>query len=249
MGGIGSAIQSAFTPSGTNALQGQEATQRGVTNDAAQLLASLFPTLQKQQAFANSLEPGREADINRMLMLSSPGNDQARAQLYNNAAYSNAAQASKQADQANAGAGLSPAYTAGENQGITNAAANSANQYQQMLNSPQYHLQQAQTLLGQIAGANNLPGASQLNDYAGLVYGAPKIQLQPGLGSILGTLAGDYLGGMGKSGGGDGSSTSNARAASPGGFTQQEWSDGFGIPTDNAINSWPVDNSDDEGDQ
>ena len=209
MSAIGSALQSAFTPSGTNALQGQEATQAGLTGDYAALLKQMFPTLQQEQNYSDSLVPTQEADMNRMLMLASPGNDQARAQLYNNAAYSNAAHASKQADQADAAAGLSPALEAGQNQGITNAAAASANQYQQMLNSPTYQLQQAQNLMGQLNQAQQLPGMGELGALTQGIYGAPTVQVQPGLGSFLGELGGSYLGGLGKSEGGGGNNGGN----------------------------------------
>jgi len=204
MGGIGSAIQSAFTPSGTNALQGQEATQAGLTGDYAALLKQMFPSLEAEQNYSDSLVPQEEQDASRMLMLASPGNQQARTQMVNNAAYSNAAQASQQADQADAAAGLSPALEAGQNQGITNAAAGAANQYQQMINSPQYQLSQAQNLLGQVNQAQQIPGMGELGQLTQGIYGAPQVQVQPGLGSFLGSMAGDYLGGLGKSEGGGG---------------------------------------------
>jgi len=210
MGGIGSALQSAFTPAGTNALQGQEATQAGLTGDYAALLKQMFPSLEAEQNYSDSLVPQEEQDASRMLMLASPGNQQARTQMVNNAAYSNAAQASQQADQADAAAGLSPALEAGQNQGITNAAAGQANQYQQMINSPQYQLSQAQNLLGQVNQAQTLPGMGELGQLTQGIYGAPQVQVQPGLGSFLGSIAGDYAGGLGKSeSGGNGGNDGN----------------------------------------
>ncbi len=206
MSAVGSALQSAFTPSGTNALQGQEAQQAGLTGDYAALLKQMFPSLQQEQAYSDSLVPTQEADMNRMLMLASPGNQQARTQMVNNAAYSNAAQASKQADQADAAAGLSPALTAGQNQGITNAAAEQANQYQQMINSPQYQLSQAQNLMGQLQQAQQLPGMAELGQLTSGIYGAPRVELGQGLGQFLGSMAGDYLGGLGRGEAGGGGS-------------------------------------------
>ena len=205
MSSIGSAIQSAFTPHGTNAADAQQAKQAGLTSDYAALLQQLFPSLQQEQNFSNSLVPQQEADASRMLMLASPGNQQARTQLVNNAAYSNAAQAAQQADQSDAAAGLSPAITAGQNQGI-------ANHYQQMINSPQYQLSQAQNLMGQLSQAQQLPGMGELQQLTSGIYGAPQVQIQPGLGQFLGSIAGDYAGGLGKAegSGSSGGNSSNA---------------------------------------
>jgi len=206
-----SALQSAFTPSGTNALQGQEAQQAGLTSEYASLLKQLEPFLSQEQNFSDSLVPQQEADASRMLMLASPGNQQARTQMVDNGNFANAAQAAQQADQADAAAGLSPALTAGQNQGITNAAAGANNSYNQMINSPQYQLSQAQNLLGQISNAQQLPGMGELGQITQGIYGAPTVQVQPGLGSFLGSIAGDYAGGMGRSesGGGGGGNDGN----------------------------------------
>jgi hypothetical protein len=204
-------MSSVFTPPGTNAASSEQARQWNAAADSGQLLNDLFPSLQEEANYAGSLEPQREEDINRAMMLASPGNAQARTSIYNAQVEANANQAAQQAALQDQAQGLSPGYQAGANSAIQNAAAAAENQYAQQQLSPQQALANAQTELGAVSNGMAMPELPALSGLTGLVYGQPKVQVGQGLGGFLGGLAGDYLGGdfgaLGGSGGGGGSTS------------------------------------------
>lgn len=208
MSELGSALTSAFTPPGATAASNEQQRQGQVGSDASKILDDLFPSLGQEANYAGSLEPEREQDINRALMLTSPGNAQARTSLFNASANANAAQAQKQAALADQAGGLSPSFESGQNQAISNAAAQAENAYQQQQLSPQQSLANANSALGAVASGMAMPELPTLSGLGGLIYGQPKVQVGQGLGGVLGGLAGDYLGGLG-GGGGGGSSGGN----------------------------------------
>jgi hypothetical protein len=250
MSSLGSALQSLFTPSGTNAQQGQQGRQGSAASQASQLLNDLFPSLTQEANYAGSLEPQREADINRAIMLSSPGNAQARTAIYNASAQANAANAAKQAALQDQSQGLSPGFSAGQNAAIQNDAAAAENAYQQNQLSPQAALANANSALGAVSSGMAMPELPALSGLSGVVYGQPKIQVGQGLGGMLGGLAGDYLS-SGLFGGGGGSSQPYDYGMGPGtgpvdtsGYEQSPgpWSSGynFGSPSQDELQVGPT---------
>jgi hypothetical protein len=224
-------VNSALTPSGTNAKRSQESQQKDVANGAADALGNLKGTLTDESNFAAAQEPARQGAIKRLLMLSSPGNNAARAQIYKNQAYGNAAQSAQLSSAANHNAGISDAYSAGQNQAIANNAADASNTYQANLSSPDAMSKQAQSLLAQYQQAMGMPALTDYNSLANLVYGRPQVMVQPGLGSLVGQVAGDYL--SGQLGGAKGAASQSSMTPEyPGG-------DGYMYPANNPFTSGP----------
>lgn len=187
-------IQSALTPAGTAARQSQVDQQKQATVGAENALGYLSPLMGTQAQFASGLEPGREADVKRLLYLSSPGNTQAREAVYARTAASNAGLAAKEAGAASTAAGLSPSYTAGNNTAIANNAAEQSNAYDQQLESPEHQLQQAQGLASQYQSDMGLPSQNAYDNAVSTIYGRPQVPVQPGVGQILGGIAGKAAG-------------------------------------------------------
>lgn len=187
-------IQSALTPAGTNARQSQVDQQKNATQGAQNALTYLNPLMGQQAGFASSLEPGREADVKRMLYLSSPGNTQAREAIYARTAASNAGLASKEAGASESAQGLSPSYQAGNDVAEANNAASASNAYDQQLESPEYQLQQANSLAGQYQTDMGIPSQSAYNSAVNTIYGRPQVPVAPGIGSVIGGIAGKVAG-------------------------------------------------------
>jgi hypothetical protein len=192
-----SAITAAFTGQGQAASNARTANQAGLAQGANNFLSIINPGLTSGYNFAASQEAPFQNEITNAEQLLSPGNDQANLNQFSNEAYGNAANASRQADELDKGEGISDAYTAGQNTAINNEAATKVGQYQNQLDSPEYHLQQAQGLLGLMNQSANNPLQGDYNQLSGLVYGQPQVPVGEGFGQVLGSLAGTYLGGPG----------------------------------------------------
>lgn len=189
MGQLGSAIDSALTRRGTNAREGQENTQSGIANSAAGLYNSYAPTAQSQFNFAGLSEPQRQQLIGHIVNLSNPNNFWGMAQGVGNQARQNGLQ------NANYAAGMwgqnSGAAMGARAAGI-NVGTGAQNSFLSQLHSPQNQQQLYQTGLTALNGAAN-PSTNILAQLASLVYGQPQIQTGPGLGDLLGQVAGQVV--------------------------------------------------------
>lgn len=193
---LGSFFTSIFTPSGTNARRSQEADQAKVAGGYQGLFDSLLPYIQDYVKFGGKLEPQRQAEIRRQLLLASPGNAQARQRMYTNQVFNNAIRSSKAQSDMNRAAGFSGAYNAGMRAAALNQAMDASNRYASEMDSPEGMMANSQMRLGAIQQGQSMPMLAQLNNFGEGVYGRPAVQVGQGiggsLGSILGTAASIY---------------------------------------------------------
>jgi hypothetical protein len=189
-------VSNIFAAPGSGYAAGRNANQAGAGQLSNQLLQQIAPWLKQQVSYGESLEPGREAALQRSMFLASPGNTEARQQLYQNQAFSAANQAARTSTAANESAGISPSYSAGQNTATANNAANQANQAFYSMESPEGQLQASNALMSEYQQGMGLPALSGYQTALSGVYGQPQPTVgQNPLGSILGAAAGDYLGG------------------------------------------------------
>jgi hypothetical protein len=198
MGGIGSAISSAFTPAGTNARESQVNQQHQAGGLLLGGMQGLAPYLQNQQNYFNSQLPGMQNAVSQLGNLTTQGG---RDQQSNYMLHNLQGQAQNATAQGLAQFAGNPALQQGYALSNMNSANQQAGQYAQQLNSPQGMQQALQAYLG---GMGSL-GAAQPN-YGGLaqlasgINGQSPVQVgQSPLTSLLG-LAGSAVGAGGSAG-------------------------------------------------
>ena len=194
-------IESALTPAGTNAANQQNATNQNVQNLEYQDLLSNNPLLQQQMSYASSMEPARESALTSAYMYASPGNSNARQAAYDNSVQSNASTQAAQQNFADRAEGLSSGAQSGDTLNTENQAQGAEDAYAQQQANPEYQYNLAAQQLGTIAQMQSDPALQTNQALAQGIYGAPKVQVQPGFGEILGNALGQYVGGLGGGGG------------------------------------------------
>lgn len=194
---IGSAFTSIFTGHGQSALNAEQANQAIPGQDAATLLAGLEPGLATALGTTEAQEVPRQAQLASLMKLNSPGNEAALEAANANKVYSDAARAGRQAQQQDIAGGESSAFDAGNQTAIDNNAASATNQFDQQVNSPEYQTQLGMNRLGLLNQSQQTPLLNDFNSLTSTIYGEPKVQVQPGLGDLLGKAVGGLLGGAG----------------------------------------------------
>ena len=193
--------------SGYASTQNQQ--QESVSNVGANLVPILNSLIQMQGKFASNptMELQRQALIGQLVNTLSPGNATGGAKMASNAVDSNTGQAEQQANILARSQGLG---TGGEMGNIFNAANQGAMQKNSIMTNlfnPQTQAGLEQGQLNAIGQGQSIPSMSSggaMGQVAGLVYGRPQVQVQPGFGQILGNLGASYLGRAGSGGGGGG---------------------------------------------
>jgi len=187
---FGSFFTSIFTPSGTNAKRAQEADQAKVAGGYQGLFDALLPYIQDSIKSGGQLEPMRQAEIRRQLMLASPGNSAARQRMFQNQVFNNAIRSANTQSALNRAAGFSGAYNAGARNAAVNQANDLSNKYAAEMNSPEGMMANSQMRLGAIAQGQSNPQLGMLNNFSDGVYGRPAVQVAQGIGGSLGSLLG-----------------------------------------------------------
>jgi hypothetical protein len=188
---IGSFINSALTPRGTNARRAQEKEQASVSAGAAGLFKGGLPMIQSQQAFAGGLEPQRQEAITSLIRSLSPGSQRAGLERQKRAAQQRAF-GSMRMMRPGMGAGMQ----AGARLAAQNQSAMASNDLERMYASPEYQTAIQQTLMQAILGGQQISGLGDLSGLAGLIYGRPGVQVQPGFLESLAPAIGAYVGGL-----------------------------------------------------
>jgi hypothetical protein len=183
-----------FVPPGQSAANNRTQSQANVAQSGSNLLSVITPGLTQNLQYANSQAPAYDNAITNAEQQLSPGNDAATLQRLSNAAYSNAGQAARNADQMDKSEGLSDAYASGQNTAINNEAAQQVGQDEAQMDSPEYHLQQAQGLLGVMNQGANSPLQGDYSNLVSQIYGQPQVPVGEGFGQVLGSIAGSALG-------------------------------------------------------
>jgi len=202
VGFISDAINSAVTPRGTNAAQGQQDQYNNAQNIFSGALGNYSKLLNNQIGTANSLYPQYTDALNSSLSsLGQPAVD-ANVRSYSNNANENAFHQGMLQNLFARAQGEGSGVTQGQDQGAAQQAAIASNNYNAQLNSPQAHAQRynmIMDLLQKGMSPTAISGALQLSSG---VYGAPRVQVQQGIGSSLGSLLGGIggIGGLGSLG-------------------------------------------------
>jgi len=188
MGGLGSAVSSMFTPSGTNARRGQEARSKKVAEGYGELWDPALEHAKSEMEWASSLTPQyRQAfqQLARSYNQSGTGLATMANQGLTNAYNQAATQAAFQARAAGLGDAALAGQLHGPSLGLARGmAANTAN-----YTSPQYHQQQLGQLLQLLsAGQQSGPMMNQLASIASSIYGEPAVQVQAGPAELIGKL-------------------------------------------------------------
>lgn len=197
-GSLVSAIQSAFTPAGTNARRDQEAGQKSVADQAREIAqrsgANYDSVLKYLQSKQGNVQGGIDA-LGRMTTLGGLRDQALRA---GNTARSQAM--SQQVPLQYAG---NPALANAYRGRAMNAATGMQNQALRDSTSPMAQTQALMQLLQAMSSYQN-NAYTPYGQASGLVYGQPQVQVQPGLmdqiGPIIGMLAGGKSAQQGKSG-------------------------------------------------
>lgn len=185
MGQIISALKAGFTPPGTAAKEGQEATQSGVSNGAAGIFNNYLPTAKSQFNFAGAMEPQRQQLWQHLFNLSNPANWAGMASAYGNQARQNGV---NNANYANTIFGQNSGAAKGALWSGINAGTQAQNDMLANLWSPQSQQQNAGNLLS-MANTSLTPSANILQQLGSLVFGQPPVQVGQGLGQTLAGLA------------------------------------------------------------
>jgi hypothetical protein len=187
---MGNFVNSIFTPRGTNAREAQEADQGKVSGGYQGLFDALLPYIQDSIKSGGQLEPLRQAEIRRQLMLASPGNNAARQRMFQNQVFNNAIRSANTQSSLNRAAGFSGAYNAGARNAAVNQANDLSNKYAAEMYSPDGMMANSQMRLGAIAQGQSSPQLGMLNNFSEGVYGRPAVQVGQGAAGQIGQLAG-----------------------------------------------------------
>lgn len=166
-GNITSAVTSALTPRGYNAAKSVSTASGNAYKDWLKQLNSYSP----------AINSGLESSLNNINM--SP---ETRTSQYAAGAYSNANQAANQAANYMRSQGYGDGAIGGAGVGYNNQAAQSVNQYNQTVSSPEYHQQQLAQFFQLLNGLN----AMYSGDYSSAASALNQVNGSNPLASILG---------------------------------------------------------------
>jgi len=196
-------LQSLFTGRGQNAYDKQQQGQQQVGNYGLQGLNISAPNWLNQLKYAQSFNPQLQQGLSQL------GSNLTQQGLRDNAinggnAIVNQAQSS-QVPLADSG---NPWMAQAYHNNAINQAQQQANQSLQQAYTPEAQARAFNTFSQAIGNFQN-SAYQPLGQSAGLVYGQPQVQVQPGLMDQISGALGSYLGGLGKSSGGGGYSGSD----------------------------------------
>lgn len=201
-GFISSALESMFTPPGTNARRDQEAGQKSVADQARDIAsrsgANYDSVLKYLQSKQGNVQSGIDA-LGRMTTQSGLRDQAIRA--------GNTARGQAMSQQVPLQYAGNPVLANAYRNRAMNAANMMQNQALQNSTSPMAQSQALMQLLQAMSSYQN-NAYTPYGQAAGLVYGQPAVQVQPGLmdqiGPIIGAIAGAKSAQQGKGGGGKG---------------------------------------------
>jgi hypothetical protein len=197
-GFISSALQSAFTPAGTNARRDQEAGQKSVADQARDIAKRSGTNYDSVLKYLQSKQGNVQGGIDALGRMTTRGGLRDQALRAGSTARGQAM--SSQVPIQYAG---NPALANAYRSRAMNAATGVQNQALQNSTSP---LAQTQALMQLLQAMNSYQSQSYApyGQAAGLVYGQPQVQVQPGimdqLGPIIGAIKGAQSVGQGKGG-------------------------------------------------
>jgi hypothetical protein len=191
---IADAFESALTPAGTNARRSQEADIRGMSKEALALFRLLAPMVRRQMQFRQSMQGVQDAALTTGLSGTGPGARDARIDRYGEQVDDATLKAMKRAALIAKQQGLGDGGLFADIGNIEQQGAIAKNQYAAEQFSPEGYGRDAAAVfdLFQRHGANQSDLAQLFSLFGGIVNGQQPVQVQPGIGQVLGQIAGDY---------------------------------------------------------
>ena len=168
----------------------QNKNQSAISESMMKILPQLQQLLAMQSKTGTQYEQTRQTAIQQLVNALNPANAAAQDQVAKNAAGANYANASKQAGLQAAAAGGSSAMVTGAQKSMLGQGARAQTAIDQNSINPHTQSSRIGAWVDSLSQAQKMPALSDFQTLASTVYGQPQVQVQPGLGSIIGSVAG-----------------------------------------------------------
>ena len=175
----------------------QNRNQSAVAEAMTKLLPNIQNLLAMQSKTGPEYEAARQNAIAQLINVLNPANLAAQDTALKQGIKSDYGNMAGQAELQAESVGASPAAVAGIGQGMAGQAARQMTAVDQRSLDPVQQSQRVAAWLSSLEQAQRMPGLQDFSTLASTIYGQPKVQVQPGLGEIIGSVAGGFAGNPG----------------------------------------------------